>query len=101
MYWLASWQGRDLKIHLPMEVRMKARDVMVSPVVTVAAKGCIACRSTDRGDAPSEVETRGYVGGEAPWLEPMPPEVGARTFDVRVNGPIGDTSKNSLNEAGG
>jgi NTE family protein len=37
----------------------------------------------------------------APWLEPMPPEVGARTFDVRANGPIGDTSKNSLNKAGG
>jgi NTE family protein len=21
----------------------------------------------------------------APWLEPMPPELGARTFDVRAN----------------
>ena len=37
----------------------------------------------------------------APWLEPMPPELGARTFDVRAKGPIGDTSKNSLNKAGG
>ncbi|MGA2998552.1 DUF3734 domain-containing protein [Bradyrhizobium sp.] len=26
----------------------------------------------------------------APWLEPMPPELGARTFDVRVSGPIGE-----------
>jgi NTE family protein len=31
----------------------------------------------------------------------MPPELGARTFDVRAKGPIGDTSKNSLNKAGG
>jgi NTE family protein len=37
----------------------------------------------------------------APWLEPMPPELGARTFDVRAKGPIGDTSKNSLNKAAG
>src|SRR6266851_8943170 len=37
----------------------------------------------------------------APWLEPMPPELGARTFDVRAKGPIGDTSKNSLNKASG
>jgi NTE family protein len=37
----------------------------------------------------------------APWLEPMPPEVGARTFDVRAKGPIGDTSKDSLNKAAG
>jgi NTE family protein len=37
----------------------------------------------------------------APWLEPMPPEFGARTFDVRAKGPIADTSKNSLNKAGG
>jgi NTE family protein len=37
----------------------------------------------------------------APWLEPMPSEVGARTFDVRAKGPIGDTSKNSLNKVGG
>src|SRR6267142_411451 len=37
----------------------------------------------------------------APWLEPMPPELGARAFDVRAKGPIGDTSKNSLNKAGG
>ena len=37
----------------------------------------------------------------APWLEPMPPELGARTFDVRAKGPIGDTSKNSLNKADG
>ena len=37
----------------------------------------------------------------APWLEPMPPELGARTFDVRAKGPIGDTSKNSLNKVGG
>ena len=27
----------------------------------------------------------------APWLEPMPPELGARTFDVRAKGPIGDS----------
>jgi NTE family protein len=26
----------------------------------------------------------------APWLEPMPPELGARTFDVRAKGPIGE-----------
>ena len=37
----------------------------------------------------------------APWLEPMPPEVAARTFDVRANGPTGDTPKNSSNKAGG
>jgi NTE family protein len=37
----------------------------------------------------------------APWLEPMPPEVGARTFDVRAKGPIGETSKDSLNKAAG
>jgi NTE family protein len=38
----------------------------------------------------------------APWLEPMPAELGARTFDVRAKGAIGDTSKNSLsNKAGG
>ena len=37
----------------------------------------------------------------APWLEPMPSEVGARTFDVRAKGPIGNTSKNSLNKVGG
>ena len=37
----------------------------------------------------------------APWLEPIPPELGARTFDVRAKGPIGATSKNSLNKAGG
>ena len=36
----------------------------------------------------------------APWLEPMPSEVGARTFDVRAKGPIGGTSKNSLNKVG-
>ena len=27
----------------------------------------------------------------APWLEPMPPELGARTFDIRAKGPIADT----------
>ena len=37
----------------------------------------------------------------APWLEPMPPDVGARTFDIRANIPIADTSKDSLNKAGG
>jgi NTE family protein len=37
----------------------------------------------------------------APWLEPMPPEVGARTFDIRANIPIGDTLKNSSNKASG
>jgi NTE family protein len=37
----------------------------------------------------------------APWLEPMPPEVAARTFDVRAKGPTGDTAKNSLSKAGG
>src|SRR5882724_3529576 len=37
----------------------------------------------------------------APWLEPMPPELGARTFDVRAKGPIGDASKNSLNNKAG
>ena len=37
----------------------------------------------------------------APWLEPMPPELGARTFDVRAKGAIGDTSKNSLNNKAG
>jgi NTE family protein len=37
----------------------------------------------------------------APWLEPMSPEVGARTFDVRAKIPIVDTSKNSLNKAVG
>ena len=35
----------------------------------------------------------------APWLEPMPPDVGARTFDIRANIPIADASKDSL--AGG
>ena len=37
----------------------------------------------------------------APWLEPMSPEVGARTFDIRANRPPADTSKDSLNKAGG
>jgi NTE family protein len=37
----------------------------------------------------------------APWLEPMSPEVGARTFDLRTTIPIGDAQKNSLNKAGG
>src|SRR3984893_213189 len=37
----------------------------------------------------------------APWLEPMPPELGARTFDVRAKGWIGGLSKDSLNKAGG
>jgi NTE family protein len=37
----------------------------------------------------------------APWLEPMSPEVGARTFDLRTTIPIGDARKNSLNKAGG
>lgn len=37
----------------------------------------------------------------APWLEPMPPEVGARTFDVRAKGPMGDSSKNSSSKPGG
>jgi NTE family protein len=37
----------------------------------------------------------------APWLEPMPPDVGARTFDIHANIPIADTSKDSLNKAGG
>jgi NTE family protein len=37
----------------------------------------------------------------APWLEPMPPEVGARTFDIRAKGPGEDTAKNSLIKAGG
>jgi NTE family protein len=37
----------------------------------------------------------------APWLEPMPPEVAARTFDVRANGPTGDSPKNLSNKAGG
>ncbi|MEA2810997.1 MAG: hypothetical protein QOJ17_5138, partial [Rhodospirillaceae bacterium] len=37
----------------------------------------------------------------APWLEPMPSELGARTFDVRAKSPLGDTSKNSLSKAGG
>jgi NTE family protein len=37
----------------------------------------------------------------APWLEPAPPEVGARTFDVRAKGPIGETSKNSSIKAAG
>ena len=35
----------------------------------------------------------------APWLEPMPPELGARTFDVRAKGPMADSSKNSLTKA--
>ena len=30
----------------------------------------------------------------APWLEPMPPDVGARTFDVRAKGLVGDTKSN-------
>ena len=33
----------------------------------------------------------------APWLEPMPPELGARTFDVCAKGPIGDASTISSN----
>jgi NTE family protein len=37
----------------------------------------------------------------APWLEPMPPDVGARTFDIRANDPLADTSKDSLNRAAG
>ena len=37
----------------------------------------------------------------APWLEPMSPEVGARTFDLRTTIPTGDASKNSGNQAGG
>jgi NTE family protein len=37
----------------------------------------------------------------APWLEPMSPEVGARTFDLRTTIPTGDAPKNSGNEAGG
>jgi NTE family protein len=37
----------------------------------------------------------------APWLEPMPPDVGARTFDIRANGPLADASKDSLNRAAG
>jgi NTE family protein len=37
----------------------------------------------------------------APWLEPMPPEVAARTFDVRAKAPTADTSKNSLKMAAG
>src|SRR5258706_16448636 len=37
----------------------------------------------------------------APWLEPMPPELGARALDVPAKGPIGDASKNSLNKASG
>src|SRR5258706_14597902 len=35
----------------------------------------------------------------APWLEPMPPELGAHTFDVRAKAPTGDTSENSLDKA--
>jgi NTE family protein len=35
----------------------------------------------------------------APWLEPIPPELGARTFDVHAKGRQGDSSKNSSNEA--
>jgi NTE family protein len=31
----------------------------------------------------------------------MPPELGARTFDVRAKGPIADASKNPLSKAGG
>jgi NTE family protein len=31
----------------------------------------------------------------APWLEPMPPELGARTFDVRAKAALDDTSNNS------
>ena len=37
----------------------------------------------------------------APWLEPMPPEVGARTFDVGAKGPTGDALKNALNKTSG
>ena len=37
----------------------------------------------------------------APWLEPMSPEVGARTFDLRTTIPTGDAPKNSGTEAGG
>jgi len=37
----------------------------------------------------------------APWLEPMSPEVGARTFDIRTNGPLAGASKDSLNRAVG
>jgi NTE family protein len=37
----------------------------------------------------------------APWLEPMPPKVGARTFDVRAKGPIEDASKDSSSKAAG
>ena len=33
----------------------------------------------------------------APWLEPMPPELGARTFDVCAKGPIGDASTKLAN----
>jgi NTE family protein len=36
----------------------------------------------------------------APWLEPMPLEVGARTFDVRAKGRMGDTSEKSPSKAG-
>ena len=32
----------------------------------------------------------------APWLEPMPPDGGARTFDIRANRPPAGTSKESL-----
>ena len=34
----------------------------------------------------------------APWLEPMPPELGARTFDV-AKGPTGDSAKDPLSKA--
>jgi NTE family protein len=37
----------------------------------------------------------------APWLEPMPPEVAARTFDVRAKAPTADASKTSLKKAAG
>jgi NTE family protein len=35
----------------------------------------------------------------APWLEPMPPEVGARTFDLRATVPAREARKNSMDEA--
>jgi NTE family protein len=36
----------------------------------------------------------------APWLEPMPPDVGARTFDVRAKGPTVDTSAAARRSSG-
>ena len=36
----------------------------------------------------------------APWLEPMPPETGARTFDVCAKGPTRQTPVDSPNKAG-